>query len=424
MPSKKGGKGGKAKGKGAGPAVPAAAKVAAAEKRAESLQVLSPKLHNIFKSVLIAYEHKQYKKALKLADSILKVNQHHGETLAMKGITTKYMDTPEGMTEETKNAHAEELIKLGLNNNMKSHVCWHVYGLFHRHNKNYEGAIKSYKTALRLQKGDIRILRDLCCLQAQVRDYKGYLESRQEILQLRPTNPSGWLAFIVAQHINKDFATALTAVESYRKTLQDDAKKTFDYSELCYLESEIFIAKGDYKGGLAQLVRGAAWRCSLAGSLAQPFVRSLTPLSTLTHLLNAPTAPVHTLARFVRARVRVRAQEAQKRWMRDQVRFRERKAWLLMTLRRFEEASAAYISLFKLNPENYDYHRGYQCALLQRTEHWHVDGGMDLPIYHEPRITEEERQTLHAAYVCVLWCAHFVSLCVWWGVCVCVLCRR
>jgi hypothetical protein len=53
-----------------------------------------------------------------------------------------------------------------------------------------------------------------------------------------------------------------------------------------------------------------------------------------------------------------------------------------MAARRFPEATDAYLALLKLNPEDYNYHRGYQCALLQDASHFHADGGMDLPIHH------------------------------------------
>jgi peptide alpha-N-acetyltransferase len=47
----------------------------------------------------------------------------HGETLAMKGLTLNYM----GGGPERK-AEAYELVRRGLRADLKSHVCWHVYG--------------------------------------------------------------------------------------------------------------------------------------------------------------------------------------------------------------------------------------------------------------------------------------------------------
>ena len=56
------------------------------------------------------YEQKQYKKAVKHADSILKIYPNHGETLCMKGLVLNNM----GKKEE---AHA--LVKQGLMHDMR-----------------------------------------------------------------------------------------------------------------------------------------------------------------------------------------------------------------------------------------------------------------------------------------------------------------
>lgn len=103
-------------------------------------QQLGLKEQTLFKQVLRFYETKQYKKALKSADAILKKHPTHGETLAMKGLTYNNMQRKE-------DAHA--LVKKGLSMNIKSHVCWHVYGLLYRSETKYEDAIKCYQNAIR-----------------------------------------------------------------------------------------------------------------------------------------------------------------------------------------------------------------------------------------------------------------------------------
>jgi hypothetical protein len=50
------------------------------------------------RSVVKFYESKQYKKAVKAADAILKKFPDHGETLAMKGLTLKCAGRPPGLT--------------------------------------------------------------------------------------------------------------------------------------------------------------------------------------------------------------------------------------------------------------------------------------------------------------------------------------
>jgi tetratricopeptide (TPR) repeat protein len=73
---------------------------------------LPKKEADLFKHLVKQYEMKQYKKAIKQADTILKKFPKHGETLAMKGLTYNYMS---GHTREE--AHA--LVKEGLKNDMR-----------------------------------------------------------------------------------------------------------------------------------------------------------------------------------------------------------------------------------------------------------------------------------------------------------------
>ena len=50
-------------------------------------------------------------------------------------------------------------------NDLKSHVCWHVFGLLYRSDREYREAIKCYRNALRIDPDNIEILRDLSLLQ-------------------------------------------------------------------------------------------------------------------------------------------------------------------------------------------------------------------------------------------------------------------
>ena len=61
----------------------------------------------------------------------------------MKGLTLNYL----GRKEE-----AYEYVKRGLKNDLRSHVCWHVYGLLQRADHKYDEAIKCYRNALKWDK--------------------------------------------------------------------------------------------------------------------------------------------------------------------------------------------------------------------------------------------------------------------------------
>jgi tetratricopeptide (TPR) repeat protein len=73
-----------------------------------------------------------------------------------------------------KQEEAMEVVRRGLTADLKSFVCWHVFGQVQRSNKKYDEAMKAYKMALRLDSDNLQILRDLSLLQIQMRDYVGY----------------------------------------------------------------------------------------------------------------------------------------------------------------------------------------------------------------------------------------------------------
>merc|ERR1719204_183652 len=87
----------------------------------------------------------------------------------MKGLTLNYL----GRKDE-----AYEYVKRGLKNDLTSHVCWHVYGLLQRADHKYDEAIKCYRNALKWDKDNIQILRDLSLLQIQMRDTEGFRDTR------------------------------------------------------------------------------------------------------------------------------------------------------------------------------------------------------------------------------------------------------
>jgi len=71
---------------------------------------LPKKEADLFKNVVKQYEMKQYKKAIKSADAILKKYPQHGETMAMKGLAFNYV---------SKKEEAHELVKLALRHDMR-----------------------------------------------------------------------------------------------------------------------------------------------------------------------------------------------------------------------------------------------------------------------------------------------------------------
>ncbi|KAF1816992.1 NMDA receptor-regulated protein 1 [Eremomyces bilateralis CBS 781.70] len=208
-------------------------------------QPLSHKENTLFRSVVKFYEAKQYKKGIKASDQILKKNPNHGDTQAMRALIMN----AQGNTDE-----AFALAKTALRNDMKSHICWHVYGILYRAVKNLEEAIKAYKAALRLDPESAQIQRDLAFLLVQVRDYPGYIQLRRQMLQARPSARQNWTGLAVALHLSGDLAAAEDILNTYEGTLKRAPPKTdLEHSEALLYKNTIIAEQGDIERALEHL---------------------------------------------------------------------------------------------------------------------------------------------------------------------------
>nr|CAB3264173.1 N-alpha-acetyltransferase 16, NatA auxiliary subunit-like [Phallusia mammillata] len=208
-------------------------------------QPLPPKEKNLFNRILKCYEQKQYRNGLKFAKQILSNPKfsEHGETLAMKGLTLNCT----GKKEE-----AYELVKRGLKNDLKSHVCWHVYGLLQRSDKKYDEAIKCYRNALRWDKDNLHILRDLSMLQVHMRDLEGYRETRYKLLQLKPGQRASWIGYAISNHLLKDYTVAFKVLEEFGKT-QQSQDAPYELGELLLYQNNVLREAENYQEALNHL---------------------------------------------------------------------------------------------------------------------------------------------------------------------------
>ncbi|KAL2207124.1 N-terminal acetyltransferase A, auxiliary subunit [Sarocladium strictum] len=212
-------------------------------------QPLPPKEASHFRNVVKYYEEKQYKRGIKAADLILKKHAKHGDTMAMKALILN----AQGRTEE-----AFALGKEALTVDMKSHICWHVYGLLYRANKNFEEAIKAYKFALRLEPESPQIQRDLAILQIQMRDYAGYIASRTAMLQARPALRQNWSALSMAHHMGGSLTEAENVLTTYEGTLKSTPSKAdMEHSEAVLYKNSLIMEQGDYQRALEHLETSA-----------------------------------------------------------------------------------------------------------------------------------------------------------------------
>ena len=125
----------------------------------------------------------------------------------MKGLVLSGLDRRE-------EAHA--LAKQALRSRLDCTVAWHVYGLLHRADRNYEEAIKCYKNALRLDPaGQPQVLRDLAQLQIQTRDVAGFVDARAAILASQADAQHNWAALAVGYHLAGAHALALAVLDQW-----------------------------------------------------------------------------------------------------------------------------------------------------------------------------------------------------------------
>lgn len=158
------------------------------------------------------------------------------------------------MNSQGKTDEAFALAKIALQCDMKSHVCWHVYGLLYRAVKNFEEAIKAYKFALKLEPESVQIQRDLALLQIQMRDFQGYLTSRRAMLAARSTIRQNWTALAVAHHLNGDFAEAEGVLTTYEETLKAPPPKSdFENSEAIMYKNSLIAEQGETQKALDHL---------------------------------------------------------------------------------------------------------------------------------------------------------------------------
>ncbi|TRY54747.1 hypothetical protein DNTS_031270, partial [Danionella cerebrum] len=267
---------------------------------------LPPKENALFKRILRCYEHKQYRNGLKFCKQILSNPKfaEHGETLAMKGLTLNCLGRKDG---------AYDLVRRGLRNDLKSHVCWHVYGLLQRSDKKYDEAIKCYRNALKWDKDNLQILRDLSLLQIQMRDLEGYRETRYQLLQLRPAQKASWIGYAVAYHLLEDYEMAAKIVEEFRKTQQMSADKVdYEYSELLLYQNQLLREAGLIKEALEHLSSYEKQIC-------------------------------------------------------DKLAVEEMRGELLLNLDLAGEATEVYHQLLERNPENWSYYQGLEKALKPKS---------------------------------------------------------
>ena len=151
---------------------------------------------------------------------------------------------------------AMELVKKGLKFDMKSHVCWHAYGVLCRSRKDYKMAIKCFTNALKRDNKNRRVLVDLSTLQVQMKDYEAYCETRRLQLTLDASSMQrrqNWLGLSVAHHLAGHHDLALAILEQYMTTLDDSRDKGYEDCDMVMYRVKLLEVTASYTEALKVL---------------------------------------------------------------------------------------------------------------------------------------------------------------------------
>jgi len=159
-----------------------------------------------------------------------------------------------------------------------------------------------------MDKDNLTVLRDLAQLQIQMRDIKGFLDSRQRLLELKPTVRQGWVSLALAHHLEGNYDVAAVILDQYETTIDEITCQAEPYEH-----SEILLYK------VTILQEGEKYEEAL-------------------HALD-------------------KAEESG--LIKDTIGALELRSQILMSLGRFSDAATVYSRLLDINIENYRYHEGF-----------------------------------------------------------------
>ncbi|AAS52230.2 ADR310Wp [Eremothecium gossypii ATCC 10895] len=283
-------------------------KVAAGGRPASSLGNRSKDDNNMLEALKF-YENKNYKRSLKILDTVLKKNPGHVESLALKGLNYLFIE------QRSEAATYIEKAVSKIVGTAAPPICCHLLGIYYRQVKDYVEAIKWFQASLDNGSTNKQIYRDLSSLQSQVGDWKGLLGSRQQYWENFMGYRANWTSLATAHDLNGQYtegAQLLSRFEELAKGKLSEAE-AYEHSEcLMYKNDLLYKAAADDSAKLREV---------------------------LAHLDEIENEVFDKYAWY------------------------ERRAAVYMRLGCTKEASQVYRILIKRNPDNFKYYRFLEVAL-------------------------------------------------------------
>ena len=206
--------------------------------------LLSTRERALFSRLIQEYENRKYKQALKTADAILEKVPTHGETVAIKGLVLfSIHQRDEGLA----------LAKLGVRYDLTSFICWHALGIVYRMDRNYQESLKCYAQALRIEGGNLNLIRESGFMQLQMRNYQPFIDARLVILRTQPHLRPNWVALALAHDLADNKVQAVRVLAGFEDVYRDIPKHNYEYSEVVLYHASLLEQMGDAEGVLKLL---------------------------------------------------------------------------------------------------------------------------------------------------------------------------
>lgn len=229
-----------------------------------------------FRTALSLYESKNYKKALTALEKILKKDQLHSQSYALKALVLTCFDPSHPATKNVNALHnvsketiteCEELITNAQKYGRSNSVTAHLTALYYKQIKNYEKAAYYFTVTFSNNPANTVVLRDLSSCLSQLRAYNSLKKTRFDYLQAEPGYRQNYSATAVAYDLNGEHENAVKICDQIEEIIKDKLidEDMSENSECIIYKATLFIKLGQHDKALAfideQLESDAKFRC-------------------------------------------------------------------------------------------------------------------------------------------------------------------
>ncbi|EKX74244.1 tetratricopeptide repeat domain containing protein [Theileria equi strain WA] len=201
---------------------------------------LLPKDEIIFRNMTELYHSRNYKKALKVAETLVAKYPEHGESLSFKALILHHLE-PDRIDEIL------EIAKDGLKYGISSYISWHILGVIYKYMKRYKEALKCFIMALKKDPANDRLHKDICCLEIELCDYSALRRFSSDGLKLKSMDYREWALFAFSQHLCGNLTMAAKVLEEADKLFNLNYRvEDYELSEAIMYRGMVHEHMGDF----------------------------------------------------------------------------------------------------------------------------------------------------------------------------------